>query len=478
MAVSEQAEAMRWVGASETAARVRAGEWSPADTVRAALERIDAAEPQLNAFQRIRREAALAEAAEVAARLAGGEYLPLAGVPIAAKDDVPIDGEVMTQGSRAYTSVAAESAEVIELVRRAGAIIVGVTRTPEFCLVPFTESELGGVTHNPWKLGHTPGGSSGGSAAAVAGGLVPAALGGDGGGSIRVPAAWCGLPGLYATPGSVSNEPMGPGWTGVATLGALARSVADTALLYDVLFARPQGFSQAIADAPPRIRIARSDDRAADQPLPQGGPIEQAWIQAADETAATLSRAGHEVAYDVRLKFGQAATKFSIRYLTSLRDDLAKTDHPDRAERESRFGARLGALARPLLQWALNTRHERDLVERSLEGFDVLMTPTAPCSAPPVDERRKDRLPGLTTLRAARRVSFLSTWNLLGWPGINVPAGVGADGLPVGTLIVARPGNERLLLQLAAELEAARPWTLGHAVAGGEQPEPAGQVAT
>lgn len=472
MAVSEQAEALRWTGATETAARVRGGELSPREVVLAAFERIDAADADLNAFQRLRREQALIEADEVEGRLAAGEYLPLAGVPIAAKDDTYLEGEVTTYGSAAYTAVAGETSEVIERIRRAGGVIVGVTRTPELCLVPFTESDYGGDTHNPWKHGHTPGGSSGGSAAAVAAGLVPAALGGDGGGSIRVPTAWTGLPGLFPTPGSVSNAPKGAGWTGMAVFGGFGRTIADTALLYDVLFEEPQGFTGAIGEPAPRIRIARSDDRAADRPIPQGGPISSAWSEAADDTAATLSRAGHEVTYDVKVRFANAPLKFTIRYLKSLPEDLAGADHPGRIERETKLLARLAPLARPFINWALNTQPERRAVEQSLEGYDVLITPTAPQQAPKVGERKGD-LPFATTLRAARRVSFLNTWNLLGWPGINVPAGVDADGLPIGTLITARPGNERLLLQLAAELERERPWVLGHAIAGGTQPEPA-----
>lgn len=477
MAVSEQAEAMRWTGVTEMAARVRAGEWSPTDTVRAAFERIDAAEPQLNAFQRLRREAALAEADEVARRLAAGEFLPLAGVPIAAKDDTPIAGEVMTKASRARTQVEPTTAEHLELIRRAGGILVGATRTPEFCLVPFTESDLGGITRNPWGLDRTPGGSSGGSAAAVAAGLVPAALGGDGGGSIRVPAAWCGLPGLYATPGSISDAPYGPGWTGITSYGALARTIADTALLYDVLFIKQQGFTAAIGEPAPRIRIARSDDRAADRPIPQGGPIAKAWTQAADDTAATLARAGHEVTHGVRMRFGQAPLKFAVRYLTSVRDEARATDDPERIEAETARLVKLGRYTRPLMNWALDTRAERAAVEASLEGYEVLITPSAPQSAPPAGEREGDR-PLATSLRAARRVSFLNTWNLLGWPGISVPSGIDADGLPLSTLLVARPGSERLLLQLAAELEAARPWPLGHGVGEASQPQPQGAEAT
>jgi amidase len=461
-AAASLVEELRWAGAGATAARVRSGELTPQQVVEAALARIDAAEPTLNAFIRIRREEALAEAAVVAERLAAGEFLPLAGVPVAVKDEVPMEGVVVTHGSYAYTSPSQQDAAVITLIRAAGGIFVGATRTPEFCLVPFTESALGGITRNPWDPSRTPGGSSGGSAAAVAAGLVPLALGADGGGSIRAPAAWCGLPGLFTTPGAVSMEPMGPIWTGFVAQGGFARSIADTALLYDVLLTEPQGLAAAITEAPRPLRIAISSDRAADKPIPQGGKIDAPWQRAADLTATLLSQAGHAVE-PARIKFGNSGLKFTIRYLASAADEIDATDEPTRIEKGSAFVARLGRPMRRLLPWALKVGAERKLVEDSLKGFDLLLSPTMPCSAPPTGER--DGKPSIVTvLKAAQRVSFLNVWNLLGWPGVSVPAGLDAQGLPVAALLTGRPGSERLLLQVAAQLEQARPWDLGKAV--------------
>ncbi|MBJ7470019.1 MAG: amidase [Solirubrobacteraceae bacterium] len=452
-------EELRWLGAGATAARVRAGELTPRQTVAAALARIDAAQPSLNAFIRIRHAQALADAEVVAQRLAAGEFLPLAGVPIAVKDEVDQAGEVVTKGSYARTKTSTQDAEVLRLIQAAGAVIVGATRTPEFCLFPFTESDFGGQTRNPWDLERTPGGSSGGSAAAVAAGVVPLALGGDGGGSIRAPAAWCGLPGLMPTPGSVSTAPGGEFWTGMAVLGGFARSIADTALLYDVLLTEPQELAAAVAGAPPVVRVGHSMDRAVDKPLPQGGPIEAPWMRSADLTATALSQLGHDV-QPVRMAFGNIAPKFSVRYLVSAADDVAAADRPGAIGREARFLARLGRRARRFLPWAMNTEPERELVEASLQGFDVLLTPTMPCAPPPIGERDGARSI-VTLLRASRRVSFLNTWNVLGWPGLTVPCGLDAQGRPTAALLVARPGQERLLLQLGAQLEQARPWELG-----------------
>jgi len=453
------AEHLRWVTAQDTVRRVRSGELTPRQVVTAALARIDEAQDRLNAFQRISRERALADADRVAERLAAGEDLPLAGVPVAAKDEVDVAGEVVTKGSRALTSVSSEDAASIRLVRAAGGVVVGATRTPELCLTPYTESVLGGVTRNPWDTSCTPGGSSGGSATAVSAGLVPLALAGDGGGSIRGPGAWCGLPGLFVTPGAISTSPVVAPWTGMVSPGGFARTVADTALLYDVLLTEARGLVATLDHLPRPVRVLLTTDRAMDWPLPQGGPIDPAWVQAAQLTAALLRGLGHTVSTG-RVRFAAASTKFSVRYTASAADDVAATDHPERVEPVTRLAARVGSVTRRALPWALDVSAERAAVEASLAGVDVLLTPTMPCAPPPVGER--DGVRSLVTiLRASRRVGFLNPWNLLGWPGLTVPAGLDADGRPVAALLTARPGQERMLLQLGAQLERVHPWAIG-----------------
>ncbi|MEN0012134.1 MAG: amidase family protein [Solirubrobacteraceae bacterium] len=456
-------EELRWASATAVAARVRSGDLDPRDVAAAALARIDAAEPVLNAFIRIRHEAALAEADAVAARVAAGEYLPLAGVPVALKDDMATAGDVVTHGSKAITHAEPADHEVVTLLRAAGAVIVGATRTPEFCLFPFTETELGGATRNPWDPTRTPGGSSGGSAAAVAAGLVPLAIGGDGGGSIRGPGAWCGLPGLFPTPGSITEGDLPPGWGGLAVRGGFGRSIADVALLYDVLLSEPQHLAAAITEELGPLRIGLSFDRMADKPVPQGGRIAPQWTRAADLTATLLSQIGHDVE-PVRVKFGTAGPKFSVRYLTELGKELAETDQPSAASKQVRTLAKLGRPLRRFVGWANDTSAEQAAVAASLKGFDVLLTPAMPVPPPKIGEN--DGRSGIAiALKSAQRVSFLNVWNLLGWCGISVPAGLDADGLPVAILLTARPGQERLLLQLAAQLERERPWELGKAVA-------------
>src|SRR6202012_4118903 len=160
---------------------------------------------------------------------------PLAGVPIAVKDDMPYGGHEMTRGSRSPARPQVSDAEALRRLRAAGAIPIGITNVPELMIFPWTASDANGITRNPWDPSRTPGGSSGGSAAAVASGMVPCATGSDGGGSIRIPAACCGLVGMKPSRGRVSTQPSGEGWLGLSVFGALARTVSDSALLLDVI---------------------------------------------------------------------------------------------------------------------------------------------------------------------------------------------------------------------------------------------------
>ncbi|MDR1803230.1 MAG: hypothetical protein LBQ94_06435, partial [Treponema sp.] len=220
-------------GPRALAAKVAARDISARELVEASLRRIAAMNGSLNAFRVVMEEEALAAADAIDAR--GEPTGALAGVPLAVKDDVPLAGQRMTLGSRASAPVQDTDAEYIRRLRSAGAIPIGVTNAPELMVFPWTASAANGITRNPWNLDRTTGGSSGGSAAAVASGMVPMATASDGGGSIRIPAACCGLVGMKPTRGRVSTQPFGPIWLGLSTYGALARTVADSALLLDVI---------------------------------------------------------------------------------------------------------------------------------------------------------------------------------------------------------------------------------------------------
>src|SRR4051794_31645311 len=223
-----------FAGAARQAEMVRAGEASPTELVQLCLDRIARLDPELNAFRKVLAERALLEAEQAEARLRAGDERPLLGVPIAIKDEVDVVGEVNMHGTDAFTEPAAADCEMVRRLREAGAIVVGLTHLPELAICGFTESATWGVTRNPWNLQRSPAGSSGGSAAAVAAGLVPISSAGDGGGSIRLPAASCGLFGLKPTRGRISFAPGLEYWNGLAVNGCVSRSVIDTALYLDI----------------------------------------------------------------------------------------------------------------------------------------------------------------------------------------------------------------------------------------------------
>src|SRR5271165_2144621 len=258
-----------YAGIARQAELIGAGEISSRDLVEVYLERIWRLDGALNSFRVVFSERARMEAEQADARREAGDQRPLLGVPIAVKDDIDVGGEVTAYGTNAFGEAAGADAEVVRRLREAGAVIIGKTHVPELTQWPFTETATYGATRNPWNRQHAPGGSSGGSAAAVAAGLVGAALGSDGAGSIRIPAAWCGLFGLKAQRGRVSMAPRVRPWYGLSVNGVLTRSVADTALFYDVASGaidsdsdRAQtpatAFSQAAAAPAGKLRIAYS----------------------------------------------------------------------------------------------------------------------------------------------------------------------------------------------------------------------------
>ncbi|HEY6550213.1 MAG TPA: amidase family protein, partial [Solirubrobacterales bacterium] len=241
---------LAFAGAARQAEMVRAGEVSPTELVQLCLDRIARIDPQLNAFRKVLGEKALLEAEQAEARLKAGDERPLLGVPIAIKDESDVVGEVNLHGTDAFTEPATADCEMVRRLREAGAIVVGLTLLPELAICGFTESATYGVTRNPWNLQRSPAGSSGGSAAAVAAGLVPIASAGDGGGSIRLPAASCGLFGLKPTRGRISLAPAVEYWNGLAVNGCLSRTVIDTALYLDIT----SGGSQEPGAPPPPER--------------------------------------------------------------------------------------------------------------------------------------------------------------------------------------------------------------------------------
>jgi amidase len=449
------ATTLAYAGAAEQARLIRAGEVSSREVVEATLARIDRINPTLNAYRVVLAERARVEADQADARRKGGDDRPLLGVPVAIKDDVDVAGEATAWGTAAHAGPVARDAEVIRRLRAAGAVIVGKTLVPELTMLPATDTITFGSARNPWDLGRTPGGSSGGSAAAAAAGLCGVALGSDGAGSIRNPSTWNGLFGLKPTRDRVPVAPHLDAWQGLSVNGPLARRVADAALFLDATV-DGGGFVAAAAADPGRLRIAVST-KAPPGALPRVGREER---RAVDETAALLRTLGHEVVErdpDYPASLWPAAL---VRIMRGVSDDVrASMPHPERLEaRTRRIAALGGALPAAVVRWARESEAAQSAQLAKLwEEVDVLLTPAA------VDGPYRAGVVGrwgtpTYLARGAERLTWMPAWNVTGQPGAAVPAGLDDDGLPVGVQLVGRSGEDALLVSLAAQIEAARPW--------------------
>ncbi len=438
--------------AVKTVADVRAGTTTARAAAEASLARIAAVDGGLGAYQVVRADRALAEADAVDARAELSD-LPLAGLPVAVKDNVPVSGEPMREGSAGSdpTPRGADH-EVVRRLRAAGAVVVGLTRVPELCVFGATDSVFG-VTRNPWDPTRSPGGSSGGSAAAVAAGTVAVAHGNDGMGSLRIPAACCGLVTLKAGLGVVPAELGNGSWFDMAENGPLATTVADLALVLSVLADRP---SLADAATPPTapLRIALS----LRSPV-LGTRVDPAWADGARRTADALAGAGHRVVESDPTYPTRTALAALARWFAGTEKDARHLADRTQAERRVRTHAALGRAAlRAGLVRDRDREHWRQVAERFFADHDVLVTPML--AQPPLPSAAWGRRGWLANVTAnSRYAPFAAPWNLAGWPAAAVPAGTHPSGTPLSVQLVARPGGEALLLQVAAQLEQLRPWS-------------------
>lgn len=434
--------------AVEIAARVRAGEESPVAVTAQALERIAARDRELGAFRVVRAAAAVAEAHELAER-ADLATLPLAGVPIAVKDVTAVTGESNRDGSAASsTALAEKDSEVVRRLREAGAIVIGLTAVPELCAFASTDSSFG-ITRNPWNRARTPGGSSGGSAAAVASGMVPLAHGTDGLGSIRGPAANCGLFGLKPGRDVVPSAIDGAGWYGMSESGPLATTVADAALMLSVLAGRP---SIAQIDPAPGLRIGI----AANTPSPLVR-LDKAIAGGLERVGDELVGAGHRVAR-ARVPYPMNPMTQLVRWTGGVYADTEGLDKSLLAPRTRRH-AQVGALVERfgLVKDSQLDGLRRD-VDELFQEFDIVITPTLAQPAPEAKRWSEKSWLG-NVYSSAQYAPFPAIWNLLGWPAATVPAGISPrTGLPLAVQIAARPGSEGTLLALAAQIEQLLPW--------------------
>jgi amidase len=456
---------------NELAGMVRSGEVSARELVEISLGRIEELNPQLNAFVEIDAERALAAADEVSP----GDQRPFAGVPIAIKNNRAVNGLRLTYGCSLMKDFTADhDHNVTRRLKQAGFIVVGSTTLPEYGIQPTTEARLFGPTRNPWDLERTPGGSSGGAAAAVASGMVPVAHGNDGGGSLRVPAACCGLVGLKPARGRVSLAPQrGDGL--IDADGVLTRTVGETAAILDVLagyevgdatWAPPPAEAFALAAARPagKLRIASTTFSPAAEAV-----VDPLCVQAVADAGELLRSLGHEVeevdppwqSESLKELFGAVFSiqiSLSIAYsgIVAGREPTAQDMEPMSWAIFSMVGqlnAVLGAGAVARLQ-----NFTRRLVA-FLEPYDALLTPALaerPLPLGTLDTAAPDPMSSFT--RAGLFTPFTPVFNASGQPGISLPLFQGEDGLPLGVQIVGRPAGEAALLALAAQLEEAQPW--------------------
>lgn len=450
-------------GVAACAAALARGEVTSTELVEATLARIDAVEPHLNAFRAVWTDQARAGAGAADEARAAGDERPLLGVPIALKDDLDVAGEVTGHGSRSCGDPARHDAEVVRRLRSAGVVAVGKTNMPEFGQWAFTESDLHGITRNPWDLDRTPGGSSGGSAAAVAAGIVPAAMGSDGGGSIRIPAACCGLFGMKVTRGRISPAPEADLWNGLAVVGPLTRTVGDSALLHDVLRGNlpddryrcddpPTSFVEAAAARPRPLRIALSTRSTV-----PGIPIADQMVAAAESVAATLAELGHQVdIYDQR--WPEPLIVFATLGNSGIRAHIVHAAHPDQVEPATEI--HLGPLQPPALAERWGLRRAVSMARRANRVFDqhdLLLTPALGGLPKPAGGLGHGGA-AITSLRNLWAVPFTTLWNVCGNPAATVPAGFTPGGVPLSVQLVAPMGDECTIFSVAAQLEAARPW--------------------
>jgi amidase len=456
--------------ATELAGLVRAGELTSRELVEASLERIETLDPELNAFCHLDPEGALA----AAERVRPGDARPFAGVPIAIKDTAEVAGWPYTLGSEIFGDFVPEyDSFVVRRLRDAGFVFVGKTSLPEFGILPVTEPRRFGPTRNPWDTDRTPGGSSGGAAAAVAAGMVPLAHGSDGGGSIRIPAACCGLVGLKPARGRVSRGPT-QGDDFLVQDGVLTRTVAESAELLDVLAGYEPGdaswapppsepFAESARREPGRLRIGVTNTGAVDAELdPQ---CERASRDAAD----LLSALGHDVE-EVEAPWGghDLLRVFAVVFGTPVAMGMFFGAQVTGREPSEELVEPLtwtiwnGIQRRTPLDYLLArtqlASHARAIVAL-WDDHDVVMTPALAqrpvrigeidaCSDDPWDDFR----------RSGKFTPYTATFNVTGQPAISLPLFHGDEGLPLGVQFAGRPADEATLLSLAAQLEEAHPW--------------------
>jgi len=455
------------MSASELAALIRTKALSPVEVIKETLDRIEAVNPLINAFVAMRADEAIEEAKDLEARMARGTVPgPLAGVPIGVKDLEDVKGMVTSFGSIPYkNNVAHQDSVQVARLRRAGAIVVGKTNTPEFGFTGFTKNRLYGVTRNPWDRERTPGGSSGGAAAALAGGMIPLATGSDAGGSIRIPACYCGCFGLKPSFGRI---PLGPVkrlyTTRTWTLGPLARTVKDAALYLDCTAGNHPtdpdslpppavSYGEALKTRPRSLKIAFSPDLGYAR-------VQKEVMTLVERAVASFEEMGHQVEI-----FQGALPDVSQAWSDLMNWELYGQIQHDLEGVRPELGRTLVQSLDSVKDFSivdhLRIQEVRTALNRFLwemfDQFDLLLTPAMPTEAfgakgPPPSEVHGHPIPLLGA------VAFTYPFNLSGHPAATVRVGLTESGLPAGLQIVGPRHRDDRVLKAAYLYEQAFPW--------------------
>jgi len=472
--MSSLADDTRWLDATAQAELVTSGKVTPLEMVNAAIERVERFDGALNAltyrwFDAARQLASSSELPEG----------PFRGVPYLLKDLYAAEaGKPLSNGSKAYKAadyVSTEDSTLVARYKASGLISIGRSNSPEFGSVPVTEPEAWGPTRNPWDLSRTPGGSSGGSASAVAAGIVPIAHASDGGGSIRIPAACCGLVGLKVSQGRIS---MGPN-RDESNLGVehcVSRSVRDSARLLDATHGPGIGdviiaptprrpFIDEVGADPGRLRIGFLDFN------PRGGDVHTDCVDGVHKTAKLLESLGHHVepGFPEIFSDNEIGRAFSMLWSTNMgtairrfSEALGREMTPNDIEAmnwaQAEFAKGVNGVDFSLAQ-ASSIQFRRAIQSWWTKGWDLLLTPTL--SAPPLpvgSMPNNPERPMTPLMTAGSWVAFTSQFNISGQPAISLPLHRTAEGLPVGMQLAAAYGREDLLIRVASQLEQAAPW--------------------
>jgi len=454
--------------ATDLAAAIRSKELSAGDVLDAHLARIEEANPPINAIVTLSEDVARAQAEAVDAAIAKGEDVgPLAGVPVGIKDTTDTAGIRTTYGSTLFADHIPERDDImVARLKEAGAVIVGKTNNPEFATGGNTFNDVFGPTRNPWNTDLSAGGSTGGGAAGLAAGLFPIASGSDLAGSLRIPAAFCGVMGLRPTVGLVPSGPSNIPFDPLGVPGPMARTAEDLALFLEIIgqphasdaFAQRTGFTRAEAGNPGSLKIAYVHDIS-------GIDIDHGVASACREAIQALTDAGHDVE-EIELDFSEGRNSFlTLRAQWMVTKNLGLLDRIDELGENLAGNIRAGLDQKPTdiaEAEAIRNTLWKKLVE-TFDTYDVIATPTLPIPPFPVDQNYPETINGQKMANYIDWVGPCLVFSLFGVPGISVPAGL-ANGLPAGLQLVGPRYSEGRLISLAGQVATARPMPLAEAV--------------